>query len=117
MTQPSHLTLAVLMILASYGACWMLQVSGGGGGGGEEAQAEGLGGDRAAVCYTQPNPHYHHQTVSLPLASAACSPSDASASYLPLSACQPCHTHCTCWHKVGSNTARAQWTVLVFIYM
>ncbi|KAA8590546.1 hypothetical protein FQN60_014480 [Etheostoma spectabile] len=50
----------------------------------------------------QPHYHYHHQSVSLPLASlppAACSPPNAGAAYLPLSACHPCHTHCTCWHK------------------
>ncbi|XP_044050903.1 zinc finger CCHC domain-containing protein 14 isoform X7 [Siniperca chuatsi] len=77
----------------------ILQVSSGGGG---EAQAAGPGGDRAAVCYAQPHHHYHHQTLSLPLASlssSACSLPDASAAYLPLSACQPCQTHCTCWHK------------------
>ncbi|XP_070686898.1 zinc finger CCHC domain-containing protein 14 [Pempheris klunzingeri] len=84
----------------------ILQVSsgggGGGGGGGGEAQAGGAGGDRAAVCYTQPHLHYHHQTVSLPL---ACSLPDASAAYRPLSACQPCHTHCTCWHKSQTREA------------
>lgn len=87
---------------ASYTTCWLFQVSRGGGGGGE-AQAAGPGGDRAAACYTQPHHHYHHQTMPLPLASlspAACSVLDASAAQLPLSSCQPCHTHCTCWHKV-----------------
>ncbi|XP_030282739.1 zinc finger CCHC domain-containing protein 14 isoform X1 [Sparus aurata] len=80
----------------------ILQVSSGGGGGGGEAQAAGPVGDRAAVCYAQRHHLYHHQTMSLPLASlspAACSLPDASAAYLPLSACKPCHTHCTCWHK------------------
>ncbi|XP_074488228.1 zinc finger CCHC domain-containing protein 14 [Sebastes fasciatus] len=85
----------------------ILQVSRGGGGG-EEAQAAGPGGDRAAACHSRPHHHYHHQTVSLPLASlfpAACSLPDASAAYLPLSACQPCHTHCTCWHKSQTREA------------
>ncbi|XP_022601916.1 zinc finger CCHC domain-containing protein 14 [Seriola dumerili] len=83
----------------------ILQVSSGGAG---EAQAVGPGGDRAAVCYTQPHHHFHPQTVSLPLASlspAACSLPDASAAYLPLSACQPCHAHCTCWHRSQTREA------------
>ncbi|XP_038561710.1 zinc finger CCHC domain-containing protein 14 [Micropterus salmoides] len=85
----------------------ILQVSSGGGGGGE-AQAAAPGGDRAAVCYAQPHNHYHHQTVSLPLASCspvACSLPDASAAYLPLPACQPCQTHCTCCHKSQTREA------------
>ncbi|XP_039663905.1 zinc finger CCHC domain-containing protein 14 isoform X2 [Perca fluviatilis] len=85
----------------------ILQVRRGGGG---EAQAAGPGGGRSAACYAQPHHHYHHQSVSLPLASlppAACSPPDASAAYLPLSACQPCHTHCTCWHKSRTKEAGA----------
>ncbi|XP_035858599.1 zinc finger CCHC domain-containing protein 14 isoform X4 [Sander lucioperca] len=85
----------------------ILQVSRGGGG---EAQAAGPGGGRSAACYAQPHHHYHHQSVSLPLASlppAACSLPDASAAYLPLSACQPCHTHCTCWHKGQTKEAGA----------
>ncbi|XP_028264076.1 zinc finger CCHC domain-containing protein 14 isoform X2 [Parambassis ranga] len=62
------------------------------GGGGVEVQTVGPGSDRAAFCYTQPHHHYHHQTVS----PTAC---------LPLSACPPCHTHCTCWHKSQSREA------------
>ncbi|KAM7413965.1 hypothetical protein PAMA_018992 [Pampus argenteus] len=84
----------------------ILQVSSGGAGG--EGQGAGPGGDRAAVCYAQTHHHYHHQTASLPLASlspAACSLPDAGAAYLPLSACQLCHTHCTCWHKSQSREA------------
>lgn len=98
----------------------MLQVSSGGGGGGGEAQAAGPGGDRAAICYAQRHHLYHHQTMSLPLASlspAACSLPDASAAYLPLSASKPCHTHCTCWHKVGSITARLKWALLESMYI
>ncbi|XP_071314020.1 zinc finger CCHC domain-containing protein 14 isoform X2 [Trachinotus anak] len=83
----------------------ILQVSSGAAG---EAQAVGPGGDRAAVCYAQPHHHCHHQNVSLPLASlspAACSLPDASAAYLPLSACQPCYMHCTCWHRSQTREA------------
>ncbi|KAK9517151.1 hypothetical protein VZT92_025039 [Zoarces viviparus] len=81
----------------------ILQVRTGGGGGGE-AQAAGSGGDRPS----QPHHHYHHQTGSLPLASsapAACCPPAASTTCLPPSACQPCHTHCTCWHKSQTREA------------
>ncbi|KAK2841875.1 hypothetical protein Q5P01_012075 [Channa striata] len=77
----------------------ILQVSSGGG---AEAQAAGPAGDRTAICYTQPQHHYHHQTTSLPLAQlspAAGPPPDASTAYLPLPACHPCNTHCTCCHK------------------
>lgn len=118
MTQLSHLTVAALLILASQWTWWLLQVSSGGAGGGGEAQAGGPGGDRAAVGYAQP--HLHYQTMPLPLASlspAACSLPDANAAYRPLSACQPCHTHCTCWHKVGSSTARVYWAMSVFMCM
>ncbi|XP_034734718.1 zinc finger CCHC domain-containing protein 14 isoform X1 [Etheostoma cragini] len=85
----------------------ILQVSRGGGG---EAQAVGPGGGRSAACCAQPHYHYHHQSVSLPLASlppAPCSPPNAGAAYLPLSACHPCHTHCSCWHKSQTKEARA----------
>ncbi|XP_054476053.1 zinc finger CCHC domain-containing protein 14 [Anoplopoma fimbria] len=85
----------------------ILQVSKGGG---EAQAAAGPGGDRAATCHPQPHHHYHHQTMSLPLASlspAACSVLDTSAAYRPLSACQPCHTHCTCWHKSQTREAGA----------
>ncbi|XP_067356235.1 zinc finger CCHC domain-containing protein 14 isoform X1 [Channa argus] len=77
----------------------ILQVSSGGG---AEAQAAGPAGDRTAICYTHPQHQYHHQTTSLPpaqLSPAACSLSDASTTYLPLSACHLCNTHCICWHK------------------
>lgn len=80
----------------------LFQASSGGGGG--ETQAAGPSGERAAICYAQPHHHYHRQSVSLPLSPlspTACSLPDASAAYLPLSACQACLTHCTCWHKVG----------------
>uniref|UniRef100_UPI0037E7CE78 zinc finger CCHC domain-containing protein 14 n=1 Tax=Semicossyphus pulcher TaxID=241346 RepID=UPI0037E7CE78 len=86
----------------------ILQVSSGGGGRGAEARAAGPSNDRSAICYTQLHHHDHDQPAPLPLASLSpttCSLPDASASYLPLSACQPCHTHCTCWHKSQSREA------------
>ncbi|XP_068169375.1 zinc finger CCHC domain-containing protein 14 isoform X2 [Antennarius striatus] len=70
----------------------------------------GGGEDRAAVCYAQPHHHCHHQTVSLPPASlspATCLAPDAGAAYPPQSACQPCHTHCSCWHKNQTREAGA----------
>ncbi|XP_028305010.1 zinc finger CCHC domain-containing protein 14 isoform X2 [Gouania willdenowi] len=69
-------------------------ISSRGGGGGGDVQPGGSGCDR--VCSAQPHPLCHPQTPSLPLASmcpATC------ATYLPLSACQPC----ICWHKSQSK--------------
>ncbi|XP_034391896.1 zinc finger CCHC domain-containing protein 14 [Cyclopterus lumpus] len=88
----------------------VLQVSkGGGGGGGGDAQAAGPGGVRTATCPSQSHHHYHRQTASLPpasLAPAACPrPVASGPACLPLSACQPCHTHCTCWHKSQTREA------------
>ncbi|XP_056273707.1 zinc finger CCHC domain-containing protein 14 isoform X2 [Pseudoliparis swirei] len=71
----------------------VLQVSkGGGGGGGGGGDA---GGDRASTCPSQAHHHHHRQSlppVSLPP---------------PAAACQPCHTHCTCWQQSQTREAGA----------
>ncbi|XP_029377951.1 zinc finger CCHC domain-containing protein 14 isoform X2 [Echeneis naucrates] len=89
----------------------ILQVRPVSSGGAGESHAAGPAGDRAAVSYVQPHHHYHRQTASLPLAAtlspSACSLPDASAAYLPLSACQPCLSHCTCWQRSQTREASA----------
>ncbi|KAM4572723.1 zinc finger CCHC domain-containing protein 14 [Odontesthes bonariensis] len=76
----------------------ILQASVGGGG----APAAGSSSDGDAV-YAQPHPHHRHQAASVPQASLP----DASAPYLPPSACPPCHPHCTCWNTSQSREAGA----------
>lgn len=77
---------------------------------GVEGEGAGPSGERAAVCHSQPRHHCHHQSLSLPpaaLSPSACSLPDAgTAAYLPLSACQLCHAHCTCWHKVQTDSSQ-----------
>lgn len=88
-----HIHTCLFCSSSDFGTCWtccLLQVSSGGGG---ESQAVGPGVEPAVVGYPPTHHHFHHHH-----ASTAC---------LPLSACQPCHTHCTCWHTVGNHTLSA----------
>lgn len=66
----------------------------------EAAEAQGAPTD----C---PPPQNHHQNPQSqnPLPQGPLPPSvpDSSAPYLSPPACQPCHTHCTCWHKTSNR--------------
>ncbi|XP_055365537.1 zinc finger CCHC domain-containing protein 14 isoform X2 [Betta splendens] len=71
----------------------ILQVSSGEEG--SDSQEAGTGGDHTPSCNAQPPSHPHPHPAPLPLGSVP----NASSAYLPMSACHPCHTDCTCWHK------------------
>ncbi|XP_033824410.1 zinc finger CCHC domain-containing protein 14 isoform X1 [Periophthalmus magnuspinnatus] len=60
----------------------------------DTAEAQGASSD----C-PPPQPHQQSQT---PLSPCSCSVPEDSVPYLS-SAFQPCHTHCTCWHKTSNN--------------